>query len=284
MTGDALDDAIDRFIADNVDTEYGPDTRSCLLACEQHPGLEDGSFDRSICQSQCLCGTISSPELLGGMIEEGSFRVKFCRIPVRMESVVPNKSVFSLEGVVGELVKVLNNLRYSGELIKHTETKELLETSLQDVKISKLFAFDFVLAIKPLFAQTSRTSIANYEQQQQEKFERGLRQKGRNAEEYERDKYLIVENKALTKAKSQPLNEVGDLEEFRAQMQTIQNRSIPNNRSLVEVESIKGQAVVAEEVIDFINSNAKFRAEFTSLLESFNTTAAHFKAKTDAAN
>jgi len=72
--------------------------------------------------------------------------------------------VQSIEEIVTEINNVLNNLKQSGQLIKHTKPKEFLDTSLSKIKLNQIFAFDINVSFKPILDQKPRRqSDAEYE-------------------------------------------------------------------------------------------------------------------------
>jgi hypothetical protein len=131
VTNDLVDALLDPY-AD-------PDSaNACLAKCD---GL--GFFDQLACRAQCLCGTSSSA---GGV-----FQIRFCRVPVQTKTVATTKKVLSFEEMVNETLNTLVNLRDSGELVKHKQTREHLESGMQKIKLSQILSFDFALSTKPLF-------------------------------------------------------------------------------------------------------------------------------------
>ena len=79
---------------DPLDTGGDSKIYSCLAKCDQiktdvkiRPAgstsykVSNGYADKLICQSQCLCGSYNSPAMMSGFIQEGSFRVRYCRVP-----------------------------------------------------------------------------------------------------------------------------------------------------------------------------------------------------------
>lgn len=114
------------------------------------------SIDKAMCIAKCTCGTTRS--------RNGMFWLSICTIPTRQTDIVSSKPVQSIEEIVTEINNVLNNLKQSWQLMKHTKPKEFLDTSLSKIKLSQIFAFDINVSFKPILdKKPRRQSDAEYE-------------------------------------------------------------------------------------------------------------------------
>ena len=78
-------------------------------------------------------------------------------MPTAQTEVIGGKTVKSVEEIVDEINAVLTALRNSGQLMKHTKTKEFLDTSLSKIKLNQILSFDMNIAFKPIYdSQTNR--------------------------------------------------------------------------------------------------------------------------------
>ncbi len=189
---DALVDQWFDLFADPND----PSIRSCLRKC-------DGLWftDKLICRSQCLCWQIVSPGLwksplaaLWGdeyLLPPGAFTLRFCRVPATRQAVPQSPSVVSLEQMMSATNTVLKELKESWQLIKHKQTKEVLETSMQKTKLWQLFAFDLAISFKPIFAETSVSQRALDAQETVQRVKTQIKGSNNIDQQQERNKYLI---------------------------------------------------------------------------------------------
>jgi hypothetical protein len=72
----------------------------------------------------------------------------FIKSSVKVSS---KSSVYSIEDMVNQILRLLDKAKNSGQLIKHTYTDEFWETALEAIKLDRVFVFDIVIEKKPLF-------------------------------------------------------------------------------------------------------------------------------------
>lgn len=127
----------------------------CIQRCDSNYPVNwyNSLVNNWICKSQCLCQTIwdtSDP-----------FWMRFCFVPGQSRPITPWKQLVSIEEIVDEINWILIALKNSGELLKSKKTKEILETSMQKIKLDKVFHFDFIVKFKPIFNQKSKKTQQN---------------------------------------------------------------------------------------------------------------------------
>lgn len=230
--------------------------------------------DRLICMSQCLCKEVSWP------LEELNFRdertpqfrykVRFCRIPVQIEPIVPKK-VESIEAVLDEINIVLKATRESWELMKHVKTKEMFETSMQNIKLADILWFNFFFKLKPIFPVNSLTDIDQKRERDNEIRERDLLQVWSIEEKKERNKYIVSTNTVSADATASPSTSFQMLSQQIINAETQNNQRKYTNMALIhEASHDKFRALFWDEIIWFIQNNGAFWHEVTETLLLFN--------------
>ncbi len=130
---------------------------------------------------------------------------KLCLIPTTSKPISSSKKVYSIEDIISEIRNVILKLKESGALIKHKYTHEFWETALQDIKLYRIFIFDIVIQVKPLFPNFS-SFIANKKDENKGNKER-IEQfsnlfKAESMEDFkERNKYVYYFDLELDKIK-----------------------------------------------------------------------------------
>ncbi len=131
-----------------------------------------------------------------------------CFVPPEKRPIVWSKKVYSIEDIISEIKNVIFDLKQSWALIKHKMTDEFWEISLQDIKFSRIFIFDFVVQVKPLFQ-----SFKWYLETQAEKdeieyedisFSYWLKYADTLQDPKERNKYVYAYNIEFDKASNAP--------------------------------------------------------------------------------
>lgn len=117
-------------------------------------------------------------------------------MPTSQAEVIGGKSVKTVEEIVDEINNVLTSLKNSGQLMKHTPTKEFLDTSLSKIKLNKILSFDMNVAFKPIydseFNKEKKEAKKSQEQANADLARMGTYQEGNVGQE--RNKYIVLRN------------------------------------------------------------------------------------------
>lgn len=93
------------------------------------------------------------------------------------------------------------SLKNSGELFKHVRTKEFLDSSVKKNKFGEMFSFNIQVGTKGTKNQTSANNYKIEQEEANRKIESVLLNQSNNlASTTERNKYIIIDNPAFTKA------------------------------------------------------------------------------------
>lgn len=166
----------------NTEQENKELFNSCTNQCK------DLSFyDQVICMAECLCD-IWTP------LEESEFidlTIRFCMIPTQQSEVLGDQKVKSIEEIIQKINTVLNALITSGEMGKHNHTTEFLDSSLQNIKLHELIAFNIAVGFKPVFDTIPDLII-----------KKDIEQKNKQQEQHylygDKSKYLAIEKVSTT--------------------------------------------------------------------------------------
>jgi hypothetical protein len=131
------------------------------------------------------------------LLPPGAFSMRFCRVPATRQAVPQSPSVVSLEQMMSATNTVLKELKESWQLIKHKQTKEVLETSMQKTKLWQLFAFDLSISFKPIFPETSVSQRTLDAQQTLQTIKTQIKGSQNTDQQQERNKYLIKADPCL---------------------------------------------------------------------------------------
>jgi hypothetical protein len=77
------------------------------------------------------------------------------------------KSVMSIQEIVNEILNVLVEKKESGKIIKHTKTREMFETAVQENTFFDTLGITFFVKTKPIFAPVLGSQA---QQKQEEEF------------------------------------------------------------------------------------------------------------------
>lgn len=244
--------------------------------------------NRAVCLSQCMCGQISGP-LQDGKLDELSksdrspqisYKVKFCRIPVEVQSIVP-KSVRTVEEILEEVNIVLNNLKESWQLTKSVKTKETLDTSMAKIKFADVLAFNFFIKFKPIFQTINSTQVQNTRKENNKTREKEFRKTYGDLEfTQERNKYLIKSKPEIFDASSAPATN------YEISMQNISNKQkeldalkTDNSLKLLEWWENIIRWKMSDEVNSFVWQNGVFWSQIIETMTAMNDVANNLKMK-----
>jgi hypothetical protein len=239
---------------------------SCLNTCKDKPAA-----DKALCAAKCMCGTTYS--------QNGIFGLSICTIPSKQTDVVRNKKVMSIEEIFTELNNVLIALKQSGEMIKHTKTKEFLDTSLSKIKMNQIFAIDVSVWFKPMLDQKPRKKEKAEEQTNTDQILRW--NYGDITLSKERNKYIALGNPTLRNslsrwsATSQTLFDNA----WEAQLTEANARQQQLDKSLSTALSQTQNAEVTDLIKKFLEENARFRSYVRESVDTMAKTSDALKQK-----
>ncbi len=126
-----------------------------------------------VCRLDCLCSLLISPSLPNPpnpftLLEEWSFRLRFCTIP--SEPIALDKGTKTLYGInsfIEEIYSVVKNLIEKWELSTRNRKREFLDSSLKTFKFSEITSFVFNIVQTPI----SNDLTLKKQQQRQETFD-----------------------------------------------------------------------------------------------------------------
>jgi hypothetical protein len=76
-------------------------------------------------------------------------------VPAQPSRVIANEYLETIEEGVDALNSIFLYLKNNGQMTKRAKTKEMLDSSLRDIKLHKIIAFDIFIAIKPIYDKIS---------------------------------------------------------------------------------------------------------------------------------
>ena len=211
----------DELDVDNDDQSLST-TENSLKKCLEESKLETNQWRKdirkkageSIKLSQCvqnvLCKGVHDPS------NQWMFTIKFCKIPSKRYNVVANMPIDSIEDVILEMRNICINLKDSGQLIKHQQTKDGIFTSqLPKLNLKNMFNFEIAFTTKPTWAEKDvRTEKIEQEQQHQYLEKTILNITEQLTHEEQRNKYILIANPYVAKANTE-LQGVLELEQNR---------------------------------------------------------------------
>lgn len=223
---------------------------NCLNQCKSLPAV-----DKALCQAKCMCGSAST--------KDGIFGLQVCTVPSKQSDVMWTKSVQSVEEIIGAINGVLEALRQSGEMTKHTKPKEFLDTSLSKISLNKIFAFDINIAFKPIL-DTKPRKMSEAEAQARTDQELAWNYSSIDIGR-EKNKYLALAAKNISYVSSDTI---------------ITQNSTQSRLEWIPEQLAKTQhAEVADIIKQFMDQNLRFRAYVNESLSNINRTAETLKNK-----
>ena len=128
------------------------DLRNQLESCASK--CDTLRFDeRLICRAKCLCSEYSSKALKEDakvkFLQEGALRIRICSIPSKPIIVsTTTKNVTSLEEIWMEIHDIVKALFESWELTPKMKKQEMLDTSMNNIKLSDVVSFNIWVQFK----------------------------------------------------------------------------------------------------------------------------------------
>lgn len=191
-------------------------------------------------------------------------------MPTAQTEVIGGKTVKSVEEIVDEINAVLTALRNSGQLMKHTKTKEFLDTSLSKIKLNQILSFDMNIAFKPIYdSQTNREkeqAKISQETANADRARQGTYAEGNVGQE--RNKYIVMSNPLRAQDAASDLAD----QPSPAPSTTIEP-SLPHDLA----KTLNNDMLNA--VSNFMQQNAQLRQQVADTLNGINTTATNLEKK-----
>lgn len=244
----------------------------CIQTCQ----TLGSSSEKAVCISQCLCGEWST--------KNDELRIKFCQVPAQVSRVIAGKRIFSIEEAVKELNTIFTKLKTNWLLIKRAKTKEALDSSFRDIKLSKILSFDIFIAIKPIYDKISRTVETNISKKELEYVKISLHPTGVkiNSKDH-KSRYVIVGDHPKILSKKSPSIDTSDAisnrnsqaqklcteRGFSYSIATQSCKAIIDTDSILKTQSYINYSInTNDEIYSFIKNNSVLRDQ---IAEHFNT-------------
>jgi len=200
---------------------------------------------------------------------EEMYKIKFCKIPVKVTSVSPGKKVFSIQDILNEIKTVFDSLVNKGEMIKRVPAKEYFDTYLEEIKFRDLFSFQIVTQIKPIFARISKSTKKKELIQANVTYENAIL--GMTPDD--RNKYVVIADIFGNKAAAEQVADLNEYNQKIAELSGIANQSIPKLPSILKTASDDNITNLNEAVKNFMIANVNFRNTASTTLKEINSQA-----------
>lgn len=247
----------------------------CMMQCD-----EVSYYDQLVCEAHCMC-QISS--WLDEIVE-----VKICLIPQRRKWLSSWREVMSVEDVINETDNAITMMEQSWELMPHKYTDERMETALQDIKLSRILAFDFVIMYKPLFQNTDNIRQMKIERRIERAYnikrERNSFGDYRNLDlEQDRNRYIkIFEDPDQIECAKSPGVDVNTRSDNCSNVQNYDAEREVSVTDAVEDEEVSFNYLMMDVIRDWILDNGKMWDAFNKQLWNLRNTTRNFKDKEEA--
>jgi hypothetical protein len=208
----------------NVDGDDGSlsATKDALKACLKASNLDENNWranirkkaGEAVALSQCVQNVLCKG--VHDQSNRGLYSIKFCKIPSKRYNVTANMPIHSFEESLNEFRNICVNLKDSGQLIKHKQTKDgIFSTQLSNLKLKNMFNFEINFMSKPSYEEKDpRTEKLEQEETNKYLEKTVLQMTNHLTHENQRNKYLILYNPLQKKAQLE-MQGVLDLEQER---------------------------------------------------------------------
>jgi len=191
-------------------------------------------------------------------------------VPTTQTEVIGGKSVKSVEEIVDEINAVLTALRNSGQLMKHTRTKEFLDTSLSKIKLNQILSFDMNIAFKPIYDSETNKEKEEAKKSQEtasaDKARQGTYTEGNIGQE--KNKYIVLSN---------PVKQQQAAEDLADNPSPAPATSIEPTLPQDLAKTLNNDML--NSISDFMQQNAELRQQVGETLNGINTTAGNLEKK-----
>ncbi|MFZ2912184.1 MAG: hypothetical protein WAZ75_03810 [Candidatus Absconditicoccaceae bacterium] len=254
---DQIDDQVEML--SNIDDEVSQQAiQGCIDKCDGLP-----ISDKAVCIVKCTCTEFSSPAY-NDILKAGTFKIKFCMIPVQNKGFSKNgKTVYSIEEIYNEVSAILLSLRDSGELLVSKKTKEFLESSTTKNKFGKILSFSISSSFKSLFSNSDSKTDKRDEEIFVKDAQKSILCYGDGLDSAsEKNKYIM----------SNPLDEVANNEIIKSSSFGLSNgcvSSVDPIKLLQEDRLIQSNTIVFE----FLKTHLAFWQDVVVMMKDINQTA-----------
>lgn len=235
---------------------------SCIAKCDWL-----APADKVACQAKCLCETKYS--------DNGIFGISVCTVPTAQTEVIGGKSVKTVEEIVDEINNVLTALKNSWQLMKHTKSKEFLDTSLSKIKLNQILSFDMNIAFKPIYDshvnQEKKESKKSQEQAIADRARQGIYTDGGIGQE--RNKYVVLTN---------PIRQQLAATDLSVQSSPSPTTSIDNAFPYTIAKTLNNDMI--NVISSFMEQNAILWQQVSETMNAINTTAGNLEKKIQRGN
>jgi len=236
---------------DEGDSEFD-EVVNCAKSCLDLP-----LSDKILCIAECACWTSASDETWA--TEAEAFRIRFCTIPAEPVEVTRGKRVFSLEEIFGELYKILQSLKDSGNMPKSVETKEMLDSTMKKNSIVEMLSLNLVVNQKPLFFGTpSNAKLKAKAVKKNEDMMNALLWMSKEKSLVDRNKYVMIADIASINALKWNFSDYDSLQdEIDAAQSELSEKTSLSQDPLV-LAKLQKVGMMNTEVMWFLYTNLEF--------------------------
>ncbi len=217
---------------------------NCKQKCSQLPIDE-----KLYCLSQCAC-FIYSWVNIWRVFSEPAVKIKFCTIPAESINLIKKKKITSIEEIITAFYSIVKDLVDWWNTLIHTQTKDFLDSSLKENKISDMLSINFIVSFwsyQNVKYQNSNlwiwTPIEIFKNFVDEK----ISWIGTPVSKTDRNKYIISDKNYM-------------------------NQNLLSDDFLDKM-IIKKQQTILNEIISFLENNYSFWSKWLEMFEKLNDTA-----------
>lgn len=274
MTPSQTNQFIEQYIEDLFKVES---TESCIKNCSSLPLSE-----RTVCQIQCLCFTMSwpkDPDIRVKSMNE-MLKLRFCMVPAKSMAIPKWKNIYSLDDILTRIETNMGDLVNWWDMVKFQKTKEFLDNPIAEFSFSKLISFQINLNMKPIFNNKSAIAKKDQKETSIQKLEK-ISWKEQTVG-IDTNKYLVVQDNEKNKVYKKYAWSVEEYQNNYEQAKLIrdmtwrQNVSI-DTRKIPIVEEEKSKMLTI--IVDFLEQNLTFREQTEKELQNLNNIVFSLQSK-----
>lgn len=247
----------------------GKSVEECINSCNINfpPNGYQETLDNLVCKARCTCDKVGDPN--------GLYQLQFCFVPGQSEPIIPGKKVQSVDEILTELNVVLKTLKESGNLIKHTKTKEVLDTSMSRINLWNVFHFDFVVKFKPIFNVKPTKEVQQKQQEQNKALKNYFLRSSDLSTTQEKNKYLLLANPQVEQGGKEIFSTSFDASKPADWKQITQMKSLNKEKALQVFNILQKQtaSAVVYQVGQFVLSNGNVRQQISDSINEVRQTS-----------
>ena len=219
-----------------------------------------------ICKIECACFTIQYPDywktIFTGM--DGQLKLRFCTVPVQKNLVSKKIEVLGRDDMLTRIKSVFENLLNGWEMVKHTRTKEYLDSPIAGINLSQFISFEIKIFIKSLFTTVPAKAKSDEAKLRTDQIAQNTKNSGTSANTA--NKFSISD--AGIKQR------IEDDAALTAQLVT----SKESNAALQHSKNLNA-IMFNQKMFDFLQQNSTFRYSVEEQLTNFNDLSAIMRGK-----